>query len=302
MRLLPGDLIDIVAPAAAFYEYDKAEVIRFVESLGYKARFGKNFQEKGRDEFSANSLEARYKDLEEAFLAKDSKAIWCFRGGYGSALLIPEFEKFKPSIKDKLLIGFSDITALHLYFTQKHGFQTIHGRTLSEYFHKDVEDEEVGNMKLALQGQSCSMQLKPYNKAAVDSGVVKAPLIGGNLVLVETSLATSWQIDARNKILVLEDVMERGYRIDRSLNHLMQAGIFEEAKAVILGNFQCAPENDGLLKCDLALKRFAENLNIPVYKTEEIGHGQINNPLIFGPIYEVSEEGVLRIDNDYDWH
>jgi muramoyltetrapeptide carboxypeptidase len=117
------------------------------------------------------------------------------------------------------------------------------------------------------------------NIAAQTSDALEAKIVGGNLSIVQTSIGTDWQIDASDKILFLEDVSERGYRIDRMLNHLKQAGIMSNVKAVILGDFTDSKEKDGSDLVDLAIADFAAKVTFPVFRTPEIGHNAANRPL-----------------------
>lgn len=298
--LKENDLIDIVAPAASYINYDPTKVIDFIEKLGFKARLPKELQKYGADDFSAHNLSTRLNNFKEAMLAPDSKALWCFRGGYGSTKLIPQLEEIDFSSVKKPIIGFSDITALHIYFSNKYNLQTIHARTLSEYLHKEVSQDEVNKLKNLLLGKNYGLQITALNNLAKTIPQIRAKIIGGNLVLIECSLGTKWQINTKDKILVIEDAFERGYRIARSLEHLKQAGVFINAKAVIIGDIKCDPEPDGSFKCDQAITSFAQELELPVYKTPNIGHGIVNNPLIFGKEYILTnnQQIILRPQDD----
>lgn len=298
--LQKGDLIDVVAPAAAYFDYDEKKFHSFVEKLGFKIRFPKEFQRKDADPFSAHNLSTRLANLKNALLAKDSKAVWCFRGGYGSACLIPELDKVDFSTVKKPIIGFSDITALLIYFSNRYNLQTIHGRTLSEYFHKKVHAEEISKMQHLLLGKYYDLEMIPVNDAAKQIPKISGKIIGGNLTLIENSLGTNWQINTNNKILLIEEAFERGYRIDRSLEHLKQAGLLKKAKAVIIGDIKCINEESGNGQCLDAIKRFVVETTIPVYRTNEIGHGAINNPVVFGRTYTITQgnKTIMRLAAD----
>lgn len=287
--LQKGDLIDVVAPAAAYFDYNEAKIHAFVEKLGFKVRCPKEFQKKGADPFSSHTQSIRVQNFKTAMLAEDSKAVWCFRGGYGSTCLIPELDKIDFSAIKKPIIGFSDITALHIYFATKYGLQTIHGRTLSEYFHKKVHTAEINKIQNLLLGKYYDLEITPANEMAKQIPEIRSEIIGGNLTLIENSLGTNWQINSDNKILLVEEAFERGYRIDRSFEHLKQAGLLKKAKAIIIGEIKCAKEEqDRPPKCIDAIKRFTAEATIPVYTTNQIGHGTINNPIIFGKSYTIT--------------
>ena len=106
---------------------------------------------------------------------------------------------------------------------------------------------------------------------------ISAIITGGNLALITSSIGTIWEINTNNKILFLEDVGERGYKVDRMLLQLQQAGKFSDVKAIVFGNFSSSDRY-----VNYAIRNFAENhSNIPCYKTNKIGHGYFNYPIIY---------------------
>jgi muramoyltetrapeptide carboxypeptidase len=116
------------------------------------------------------------------------------------------------------------------------------------------------------------------NKSVSSDNEIKAKICGGNLTLIQNSIGTNWQINCENKFLFLEEINENPYKIDRLLLHLKQANIFKNCKAILLGDFLPDHKNDKLQK---TLKMFSENINIPVFKIKDIGHGPSNYPLPF---------------------
>lgn len=112
--------------------------------------------------------------------------------------------------------------------------------------------------------------------------VIDSTIIGGNLCLVQTSIGTTWQIQAQNKIVFLEEVGERGYRTDRMLEHLTQAAIFKDAAAIIFGDFIEDKEPNGSSLTMQVLEKFADSSPLPVIKMNGIGHGNTNIPLPLG--------------------
>jgi muramoyltetrapeptide carboxypeptidase len=281
-KLKNGDVVDIIAPSSS-RDIDLKAVENIVRGFNLIPRIQNNIIARGADFFSANTDEIRFDQLKQAIYAKDSKLIWSFRGGYGATRLIPKLLNLPLPIYPKILIGYSDITALHILCTQRYGWSTLHGRTLSEFVARDTDKAEISAMKEVLFGQNKVVfnNLKPLNKIALIDKEIKSEVIGGNLALIQTSLGTSWQFNADHKIILLEDVDERGYSIDRMLTHLSQAGIFDKTLAVIIGDIMCNPEKDGTILCDQAIARFANSLNIPVLSCPRIGHGKYNWPVPF---------------------
>lgn len=302
LGLKKGDIIDVVAPSCGDIEVSVTQVSEFIESLGYKARVPSDLQEKDADLFSANTKDVRSNHFLEALQAKDSKVIWMFRGGYGATKLIPELDKHDFSASPKTLIGFSDITALGLYFESKYGWKFIHGRTIGDYVKNKHSAEELSLMKGFISGEWGKVEYKLHslNAGAKEEVCVESKITGGNLALTQCSLGTNWQINTDNKILFIEDTGERGYSIDRMLEHLNQAGCFKNIHALIIGDLKCTPEKDGKLLCDSAIKRFVDSLDVPVFQSNDFGHGKTNYPLIFNTDVKIigGENPTLVFEND----
>lgn len=253
--------------------------------------------------FHANSDEERLSQLVEALYCEtDNTIIWTLRGGYGCARLINHLNTLPKPKQEKTFIGFSDNTALHLFLSQHWNWKTIHGVGFARIL--DTTQDPYNYLKIMNivkdePEQEALSTLYPINHAAKkiddDEYPCASVLTGGNLTLVENSIATCWEMDATDKIVFLEEVGERGYRVDRSLYHLRQAGLFEGAKAVILGQFTTEKDDPTI---DLALTRFANEMTIPVFKTEEFGHGDVNFPLVYNTTYEILP--ASRTSKGYD--
>jgi muramoyltetrapeptide carboxypeptidase len=228
--------------------------------------------------YHANTDDIRFSLLKSALASRSSQdIIWALRGGYGSARLIERLLKLPKPSKEKLFIGFSDLTALHLFLSQQWQWKTIHGSVLTGLL--DPSNNPNNYLKLAeiIAGKKTLQieHLQPFNKQANLIKKIRGRLTGGNLSLIQTSIGTSWQIKSSGKIVFLEDTNEKGYQIDRMLNHLTQAGIFRNTKAIVFGDFGDDPQ------IDFALKRFALESVIPVFKTDQFGHRSNNFPLVY---------------------
>ena len=229
--------------------------------------------------YHSNSDSERARLLLEALNDAHSKIIWALNGGYGSARLYNLLPANRIPPKQKLIIGYSDITALHL-MAAKWGWKSIWGPTILDLNSPAKDPQNFYLLMDILHKRITEINysgLYPLNRLAKDSGTIEGYLTGGTLTLVTNSLGTPWQIDPDNKILFLEDRGEKGYAVDRYFNHLKQVKIFEKVNAVILGCF-----TDGDKNVEYALKRFADESDIPVFKADFFGHGQKNYPLIYG--------------------
>lgn len=247
------------------------------------------------NKFHSDSDEVRAKNLIAA-LNSDADVIWCVGGGYGSAKLIPELIKLSVPQKQKIFIGFSDITALHLFFSQNWGWNTIHGSMIGSFSNSNFNPENIFKIVDLINGAKLNtLALKPLNNHPIS---IKGKLTGGNLSVVQTSIGTEFEIDSTGKIVILEDINEAGYKIDRMLLHLKQSKVLDNAAAVIFGDFTFTEENSEqeIENINYALQSFAESLNIPVFKAEGLGHGYNNNPFIYNHEALVSlEDGQWQL-------
>lgn len=297
LPLEKGDTVDLVAPGFACKPEEVAGATEFLKSWGLVPRVPKKLF--GRDVLCSNQDEVRLSHLREALLAPDSKAVWCLRGGYGSIRLLPELEKIKaPKGPAKLFIGLSDITSLHLFLNQSWGWPTVHGPLMDRFGRGAVLPKYVREMKKYVFGEMQSIEfagLKPLNAAARKSGKIHAEVTGGNLITLQSSLATPWQWQTRGRILFFEDIGERGYKVDRVLEHFEQAGLFEGIKGIVFGDFTGGAEADGRTLLPAVLKRFAEANAFPVFSGLKSGHDVIQRPLPFAThsVLELGERGVL---------
>jgi muramoyltetrapeptide carboxypeptidase len=281
IKIKKGDIVDIVAPAS-FSNIEEIEVAKKVLSTwGLVARFHINFDV--YHPFHSDEDEVRLNDLKRAILATDSKIIWCLRGGYGSARLLMGLAKMSKPKNEKLLIGFSDITSLHTFVNQAWNWKSILGPTISSFSNKKLSKVSLLDFKkiFFVNKNKRLLKLKPLNDRAHSLNKdINGVLAGGTLAIIQTTLGTPFQIDLKNKILVLEDVGERGYRVDRMLNHLVMSGVLKNVKAIIFGDFTGGEESNGANFVEFAIMRFALLQKVPVFKTNEFGHGKINRPLV----------------------
>lgn len=299
-KLNKGDVVDLVAPAYGVNEEDLSEAKKYVESLGLIPRTPANIH--GSDLFHSNSDEARLKYLKYALYSEDSKAIWCLKGGYGTARLIPELMKLNPPNKAKLVIGFSDITALHLFLSQEWGWASLHGPVLWQVAKGKIRQESLKRLKKIMFGKEDSQifELSKLNKISGEE--IKSSVIGGNLTLLQSSIGTSWQLDAKNKILLIEEVDEEAYRVDRMLLHMMQAGSFKGVSAIIIGDFNSENKKLDEERMEKVHLRFAAQFKIPVLRISGVGHTKLNHPLPFGTkaILKLGAKPSLVCESGYE--
>lgn len=271
----PGDTIDIIAPASASPAEDFNYLLGILRNWQLEPRVPPHLF--GEDLLCANTDEQRFSMLKNALEAKDSNTIIVARGGYGCMRLLDMLEKIEKPSKQKLLIGMSDITSLQIYFLEKWGWPSLHAALSTKV---GTHPENISDFKNILFGNSkeISYQLTPLNQIK-NNNLLHSSVVGGNLAIVQTSLGTPWQLQTKNKILFLEEINERAYRVDRALQHLSHAGMLRDVDAVIFGDFLRGDEPDGSNLTADVLKRFAKNVSFPVFQHPNIGHGANNKPL-----------------------
>jgi len=279
--LQPGDSVDIIAPASRCTAAQLDALKALLESWQLHCIIADTIF--GNDPFCANTDENRLTQLINAFTNTKSKAIICARGGYGSMRLIPALTQTAKPKNLKLFVGMSDITALHLYLQQQWHWPTIHGAAAPDRFSTD----SITALKAILFGNVKQVEfngLIPLNTPAKKNHSIQGVITGGNLSLIQASIGTPWQLEGRDKIILLEDTSERGYRLDRMLQHLMQTGVLQNASAILLGDFTEGQEANGQSFVEIALERFATHCAIPVVQLKGIGHGYTNFPLPLGTV------------------
>ena len=280
--LQKGDTIAIVAPAGILK--NKEDVIKkaksLAESWGLHVVYGKNLFNQGHH--FAGSDEERANDFQKALDNPNIKAIWAARGGYGSVRILDklDFTKFKEN--PKWIIGYSDITALHSH-VHTLGIETIHGMMGTSLGDELLAIEEtVTTFKKALFGKRLKYKVEPnsFNR----KGEAKGKLVGGNLSILMSVLGSKSQMNTTDKIVFIEEIGEYKYSIDRMLQSLKRAGLFEECNGLVIGDISNIKKNTtkwGKPIEQLILDVVAE-YDFPVLFNFPAGHEKDNRALILG--------------------
>ncbi len=281
--LRPGDLIEIVAPGSHSPDANLTRGAEVLRSWGYKVRYEPDLLKP--ELFLANTDEKRMASLKKALTDPQVKAVWCLRGGYGAIRLLPWLEKIKTPTTEKLLIGLSDISSLHAVLNQKWKWPSLHASLIDRLALEKLSDDNISELREVLENPDYITEfanLRPLNPAAVKlKKNVKSKVVGGNLMVVTSTLGTPSQIRTSGKILFLEELAERAYRVDRCLQQLKQAGVFDGAEAVVFGDFlNCdEPNKDNYIQ--QVLEEFFREMKLPAYTGIETGHAELQRPLFF---------------------
>lgn len=301
-HLKKGDIVDVVAPASACAPHELEQAVQWLADQGYQPRVPKDLLEPQM--YLANSDRKRFLQLKQALSNKSSKAVWCVRGGYGCLRLVPELLKLKKQ-SPKIFIGLSDITILHQFLNQKWNWKTVHGPILARNPEmKNQRPQDYTELFDLLAGKKDFIEfenLKPLNPAAQKSKKnIKSKMSGGNLFTFCSMLGTKLQPQVKDHFLFFEDTGERGYKIDRMLQQMEQAGLFKKCKGIFWGDVIKADEIDGKNYVWPTIESFFKKHPFPVFQGVECGHAEKQRPIFFNTEAELiyNKKNVLKIYND----
>jgi len=228
--LKPGSRIRIVSPASPIKEEKLGAMTQLLESEGYIVERSRNIL--ADNVHLAGTDQQRAEDLKEGFRDPSVNAILCSRGGYGCARLLPHLDLNQMASAGKLLVGFSDITTLHIALNNR-GLPTIYA-PMAVTFTVERLPYVYESFKRALRGEIETPDDTPPGQT-ITTGTVEAETTGGCLCLITDSLGTPESIDCEGKIVLIEDVDEHPHRIDAMLTHLLNAGQIQKAAGIVVG-------------------------------------------------------------------
>jgi muramoyltetrapeptide carboxypeptidase len=239
-RLQQGGTIGIVAPAGRVNPIQLKKGVARLEHLGYHVVLGENVTRQQR--YLAGTDRERAKDFQDMVLNTEVNAIFCARGGVGTARIIPHLDQDLLAGSPKIVVGSSDITTLLLYLTHSFGWVTFHGPMAATHFGREPSLEHESHLFGILSGKTTEMKFPDLQ--ALKPGTVDGILTGGCLTLLCTTIGTSFEIETDDRLLFIEDINEAPYRIDRMLSYLKLLGKFDHVRGIIFGEMPgCHPED-----------------------------------------------------------
>lgn len=292
-NLKKGDRIRIIAPAGKVQKDKVLPGIELLQDNGYEVLIGKhvldrNFQYSGSDQQRAN-------DLQEAINDQQTKAIICARGGYGSVRIIEKLD-FSPLLKNpQWLVGFSDVTVLHSILN-KLGLASIHGAMPAFFLeNKKPTRSFLSLIELLSTGKS---QVETAAHSLNRAGVCSGELVGGNLSLLYSLQGTPWQLETSGKILLIEDLSEYLYHLDRMMQNLRLTGQLKNLAGLVVGGFTDMKDNEspfGKSAYEIILES-VKDYQFPVCFDFPVGHIPKNLSLMLGAKYylEVGNTCTLK--------
>jgi muramoyltetrapeptide carboxypeptidase len=273
-RLNRGDLIGLVSPASTPAPREKIESsVRYLERLGYRAKVGANAEREHG--YLAGTDEQRAADLNNFIRDPRVKALFALRGGYGTPRILSLIDYRALRRSPKIISGFSDITALQLAILRRCGLVTFSGPMPAVEFWKDPDPYTEENFWRLLTSKKKLGPLAASELEVLNEGRASGALLGGNLSLVVNCLGTRFLPSMRGAILVLEEVDEAPYRVDRMLTQLMNSGIASRLAGLVFGQFTRCEQKDPAkpsLTCAEVLRDFASRLKCPVLTNLQYGH------------------------------
>ena len=273
-RLRPGDLIGVISPAGPVDESELKPNLELLESSGFRIHIAPHVYD--RHDYLAGDDEARLSDLHAMFQDREIKAIFCARGGYGTLRLLDKIDYDLIREHPKIIVGYSDITALLMAINKTTGLVTFHGpmvRGLSA-----LHDNSRENL-FRLISSNQPVSFSPMSGNPLIAGRAKGPLIGGNLSLICHLIGTPFLPSIEGSVLFIEDRGEPLYRIDRMLTHLALTGQLKGIAGLIGGEFIECGDNSAI---DNLLNTLASDLDIPLTTGFPVGHGPTNLALPLG--------------------
>ena len=283
--LKAGDTIGLITPSSYVFDTWRIDLAsaRLEAALGVKCKVGRFV--KSRHGYMAGTEKERLEDLHAMFSDPGVAGVFCLEGGYGTERLLPGIDYELLRRNPKALLGYSDITGLHLAITRRAGLVTFHGPVATS----SMPPWSLASLKKALFSPEPIGELAnppeddqnwpSFPLHTVSPGKARGAITGGNLTLVSTTMGTPYEIDARGKILFLEDTGEAPYRVDRMLTQLKLAGKLQEAAGIVWGT--CT-------ECTPAKSSFEVNLSISDLLDEILGN--LGKPVLAGLVFGHTKE------------
>ncbi len=303
-RLAPGDTVGLVVPATAAFEADEIQFAKEqMEAIGFKVVVGPHAFDKwgyfaGRDRDRAGDINRMFADDQVA-------GVVCYTGGWGSPRVLPFLDYDLIVRKPKVLIGYSDITALLNAVHKKTGLITFHGPVggstfepfTLENFHRVVMTAAPAGMLPTPSKKPNELVDRTNRVVKLTKGSASGRLIGGNLTMIATLMGTPFQPDTDGAIVFLEDVHEEPYRIDRMLTQLAMGGMFDHAAGIVFGRCSdCGVKGPSFSLEEILHDRFGA-LPVPVISGLSFGHIEQKLVLPIGARATLdANAGTLRID------
>jgi muramoyltetrapeptide carboxypeptidase len=304
-RLSAGDTVGLVLPATAASEADEIQFAKEqMEAIGFKVVIGAHAFDKWG--YFAGHDRDRAGDINRMFADDQVNAVVCYTGGWGSPRVLPFLDYDLIKRKPKVLIGYSDITALLNAVHKRTGLITFHGPVggstfdpfTLENFRKVVMTAEPAGLLPTPSKKPNELVDRTNRILKLTTGKATGPLIGGNLTMIATLMGTPFQPDTTGSILFLEDVHEEPYRIDRMLTTLALGGMFDHVAGIVFGRCSdCGIKGPSFSLEEILRDRFG-SLPIPAISGLSFGHIEQKLVLPIGARATLdADAGTVRVED-----
>lgn len=293
--LRQGSKVGLLALASSFSHGDFLSGVQRLREMGCEPVYSEDIF--SRDLYFAGSAERRTREFNELWQREDIAALICVRGGYGSNYLLDKLDFGTMASRPKILVGCSDITSLLTAITDRTGLVTLHGPMVA----KDIAGQtlELSSWTNALHGAT-EWNIPTNDLEVLRPGKAEGQLYGGCLSILVASLGTPYEIQTDNKILFIEDIAEKPFRIDRMLMQLKLAGKLEQVRGFVFGEMlDCLPPKGEIYTLQQVIMRILAPYNVPIVYGLRSGHvtsGNITLPIGVKAELTAENSGVtLRI-------
>jgi muramoyltetrapeptide carboxypeptidase len=281
-----GSRVALIAPSGILPDRAQVELaIENARSLGWIPVLGENVSE--LHGYLAGTDEQRAADLNKALRDETIDAIWCVRGGYGAMRLLRDIDFAALRANPRPLIGFSDITALHAAIHRECGIVSFHGPTARGELTEFSRDSLL---------RAVEAQVDPCGEApsarVLRPGKARGRLAGGNLALIASLMGTPWSVDFDGAILIIEDIDEAVYRVDRMMRQLLLAGVLGKCAAIVAGDFRppAGETSEANRTVDEVIAEAADEAGIPCLAGAPFGHIDDQWTIPLGAVAELDTE------------
>lgn len=282
-----GDTIGIVSPSYAPKPGWLQRGVRALERAGFSVLLDQDVDRPPR--FSRAEDQRRAESLMRMWVNPEVKAIIASTGGYGAVRLLPHLDPRVFETNPKSLVGYSDITAIHLWLMRRANLRSFHGPTVDDLI-PSLRDPTTASLITALTTPCPSARIGRDLSRGVVAGRATGRLVGGNLSLVQQTIGTSYQVDMEGAILFIEETRDPMSVVDERLVHLRAAGLLETVAGIVFGQLSLDRSEEDEFE-DFLLDLIAD-LDVPVCMDFPAGHENPNLTIPFGTEVElVVEEG-----------
>lgn len=242
-RLKKGSTIGLIAPSGVIRSPDGLErAIAAVKAEGFKVKLGDSCGKVYG--YLSGPDDVRARDINKMFLDDKIDGIFCIRGGYGAARLLPLIEFGKIKKHPKAFLGYSDVTALHVALFERCGLITYHGpMPVSDWISDKLDPFSMKHLISMMKDPIDREITNPpgYPLETINGGKAEGRLVGGNLTLITGLIGTPWALNVKGRILFLEDIGEKTYQLDHHFTQLRNAGMLDDCAGILLGQFTNCP-------------------------------------------------------------